>query len=180
MQRRQFLKTTALTVAGASAVLLIGKNAMGFDIFGKKGEGKAENFPISKSDEEWKKELTAEEYRVLRKAGTERAGSSPLNAEKREGVFVCAACGNELYSSKTKYESGTGWPSFYKPIDHGAVGESTDNLLLYTRTEIHCADCGGHLGHVFNDGPEPTGLRYCMNGVAMDFVLAGTDKVSAE
>jgi peptide-methionine (R)-S-oxide reductase len=111
------------------------------------------------------------QYRVLRQHGTELAGTSPLNAEKRKGVFACAGCDQPLFESDTKYESGTGWPSFYKPID-GAIGTSQDNTLFMTRTEVHCSRCGGHLGHVFEDGPKPTGLRYCMNGVAMTFKSA--------
>jgi peptide-methionine (R)-S-oxide reductase len=121
------------------------------------------------SEQEWREKLTPEQFRVLRRHGTERAGSSPLNAEKRAGRFVCAGCGTPLYDAATKFESGTGWPSFWAPIE-GAVGTSTDRALFMTRTEVHCARCGGHLGHVFPDGPEPTGLRYCMNGVAMRFV----------
>lgn len=123
---------------------------------------------VEKSDAEWKQELTPEQYRVLRRHGTERAGTSPLNLEKRDGVFVCAACGTPLFSSETKYDSGTGWPSFYKPLD-GAVAFSEDRKLFMARTEVHCATCGGHLGHVFPDGPKPTGERYCMNGVALKF-----------
>lgn len=122
----------------------------------------------AKSDAEWKQELTPEQYRVLREHGTERAGTSPLNLEKRDGMFVCAACGTPLFSSETKYESGSGWPSFYKPLD-GAVATSEDRKLFMVRTEVHCATCGGHLGHVFPDGPRPTGERYCMNGVALKF-----------
>lgn len=112
--------------------------------------------------------LTAEQYRVLRGHGTEHAGTSSLDREKRRGTFHCAGCDQPLFASETKFNSGTGWPSFYKPID-GAVGISEDNSLFTTRTEVHCANCGGHLGHVFPDGPPPTGLRYCMNGVAMVF-----------
>jgi peptide-methionine (R)-S-oxide reductase len=123
---------------------------------------------IERSDEDWRRELTPEQFYVLRKHGTERAGTSPLNAEKREGVFVCAACGTPLFDSDTKYESGTGWPSFYKPKD-GAVETSEDRKLFMVRTEVHCRKCGGHLGHVFPDGPKPTGERYCMNGVALKF-----------
>ena len=129
----------------------------------------SENFPISKPDKEWRETLPPDAYRVLRHHGTEPAGTSPLNAEKREGEFVCAGCGAALYDSGTKYESGSGWPSFWRPKD-GAVGTSTDSSHFMTRTEVHCAKCGGHLGHVFPDGPQPTGLRYCMNGAAMKFM----------
>jgi len=122
----------------------------------------------ARSDEEWRKVLSPEQYKVLRKHGTERAGTSPLNAEKRTGTFVCAGCGQPVYRSDTKFESGTGWPSFWAPID-GAVETSSDRSWFMTRTEVHCARCQGHLGHVFEDGPKPTGLRYCMNGVAMKF-----------
>jgi peptide-methionine (R)-S-oxide reductase len=122
-----------------------------------------------KSDEEWRKDLTPEQYQVLRRHGTERAGTSPLNAEKREGVFLCAGCGAPLFDSRTKFESGTGWPSFTAPCEN-AVETTTDKSLLMTRTEVHCAKCAGHLGHVFPDGPKPTGLRYCMNGTALKFV----------
>ena len=123
---------------------------------------------IEKTKEEWKKDLTPEQYRVLREHGTERAGTSPLNSEKRAGVFHCAGCGQPLYSSATKYESGSGWPSFWEPME-GAVDTSVDRSHFMTRTEVHCSKCGGHLGHVFEDGPQPTGLRYCMNGAALDF-----------
>ena len=129
------------------------------------------DFPIRLSEGEWRKKLTKAEFRVLREAATERPYTSPLNDEKRAGTFVCAGCGNRLYSSKTKYDSGTGWPSFWKALP-GAVGTSTDYKIGYPRTEVHCADCGGHLGHIFSDGPKPTGKRHCINGVAMDFVLA--------
>ncbi len=124
--------------------------------------------PVQKSDEEWQKELTPDQYRVLRQHGTERAGTSALNHEKREGTFRCAGCGEPLFDSGTKYESGSGWPSFYKPMP-GAVGTQTDGSHFMTRTEVHCAKCGGHLGHVFPDGPKPTGERYCMNGAALSF-----------
>jgi peptide-methionine (R)-S-oxide reductase len=128
---------------------------------------------IEKTDAEWRAELPPEAYFVLRAHGTERAGTSPLNHEKRQGVFACAGCGKSLFASETKYESGTGWPSFWAPIGPDAVGESVDNSWFMRRTEIHCADCGGHLGHVFPDGPKPTGLRYCMNGAALAFKPAG-------
>jgi peptide-methionine (R)-S-oxide reductase len=130
-----------------------------------------EAFPIQKSDAEWRAALTPERYRILRGHSTERAFSSPLNAEKRHGTFVCAACGQLLFSSQTKFESGTGWPSFWRPLDN-AVGTRIDRSWLMVRTEVHCARCGSHLGHVFGDGPAPTGLRFCMNGLALQFVEA--------
>lgn len=125
--------------------------------------------PITMSENEWREKLTPEQYDVLRNEGTERPGSSPLNHEKRGGVFTCAGCGLELFRSEAKYNSGTGWPSFFEPID-GNIETKTDFKLLLPRTEYHCARCGGHQGHVFKDGPEPTGLRYCNNGVALKFV----------
>jgi peptide-methionine (R)-S-oxide reductase len=121
-----------------------------------------------KTDDEWKQTLTPEQYHVLREHGTEHRGSSPLNKEKRSGTFTCAGCGRPLFSSDTKYESGTGWPSFYAPLEH-AVATTVDRSYGMTRTEVHCAECGGHLGHVFPDGPAPTGERYCMNGAALAF-----------
>ena len=121
-----------------------------------------------KTDPDWKETLTPEQFHVLREHGTERAGTSPLNFEKRSGIFKCAGCGEPLFTSDTKFESGTGWPSFYKPIE-GAIGTTTDRSYGMTRVEVHCAQCGGHLGHVFPDGPRPTGERYCMNGVALQF-----------
>ena len=128
-----------------------------------------QRYRVNYSETEWRRRLTAEEFRILREEGTERSFTSPLNDEKRDGTFVCAGCGNALYSSSTKYDSRTGWPSFWRAIDSGAVGYSTDYKLGYPRREVHCADCGGHLGHVFDDGPPPTGKRHCINGVAMDF-----------
>jgi peptide-methionine (R)-S-oxide reductase len=125
-------------------------------------------FPVQKSDAEWRRELAPLQYEVLRKQGTERAGSSPLDGEKRPGTFRCAGCGEPLFDSSTKFASGTGWPSFWQPLPH-AVGTSTDRHFFMTRTEVHCARCGGHLGHVFRDGPPPTGQRYCMNGAALSF-----------
>ena len=128
----------------------------------------SEIFPVQKSEEEWRKELDPAQFHVLRKHGTERAGTSPLNNEHRAGTFVCAGCGEPLFASDTKFESGTGWPSFFDPMP-GKVATSTDRSFFMTRTEAHCAKCGGHLGHVFPDGPQPTGQRYCMNGVSMKF-----------
>lgn len=128
-----------------------------------------EKMKIEKSDAEWREELTPEQYHVLREHGTERAGTSPLNGEKRAGMFRCAGCGKPLFRSEAKFESGTGWPSFYAPAGEDAVSQHEDRSWFMRRTEVRCADCGGHLGHVFNDGPAPTGLRYCMNGLALDF-----------
>jgi peptide-methionine (R)-S-oxide reductase len=125
-------------------------------------------FPVNKTNDEWEETLLPSQFHVLREHGTERAGTSPLNFEKRTGTFYCAGCGQPLFSSSTKFESGTGWPSFWQPFDQ-AVETSEDRSYFMTRTEVHCANCGGHLGHVFRDGPRPTGLRYCMNGVAMKF-----------
>jgi len=127
-----------------------------------------ETFPVQKSETEWQQKLSAPQYHVLRKHGTERAFSSPLDKQYGDGVYHCAACGKKLFDSKTKFNSGTGWPSFWVPEDN-AVGTTTDRAFFMTRTEVHCADCGGHLGHVFDDGPAPTGRRYCMNGVSLEF-----------
>ncbi len=124
--------------------------------------------PNKISDSEWRERLSPEAYRVLRKHSTERAGTSPLNDEKRPGTFMCLGCGQPLFTAETKYESGSGWPSFWAPLE-GAVATTTDRSFLMTRTEVHCARCQGHLGHLFPDGPRPTGERYCMNGAAMAF-----------
>ena len=132
------------------------------------GPAEAKPFPVRYSQDEWRRRLTPAQFTILRQKGTERPGSSPLNREHRKGIFVCAADGNPLYSSDTKFDSGTGWPSFWRPLP-GAIGTSTDWEVGIPRTEVHCARCGGHLGHVFNDGPKPTGKRYCMNGGAMQF-----------
>ncbi len=129
---------------------------------------KAEEFEVTKTDEEWRRLLGPEQYQVLRHEGTERAFSSPLLQEHRKGVFVCGGCELPLFKSETKFESGTGWPSFWSPIE-GAVRTKSDRSFLMERTEVLCRRCGGHLGHVFNDGPPPTGLRFCMNGVALKF-----------
>lgn len=137
-------------------------------LFGKSTREQEKSFPVSKSDAEWRAELSPQAYQVLRHHGTERAGTSPLNAEKRKGMFHCAGCGHDLFNAQTKFESGTGWPSFFQPLS-GAIETTTDRSHFMVRTEVHCANCGGHLGHVFPDGPRPTGERYCMNGVALRF-----------
>lgn len=127
-----------------------------------------EIYPVQKSEEEWASELSPEQYRVLRQHGTERPGGSPLNDEKRPGTFACAGCGQPLFAADTKYESCSGWPSFFAALDT-AVVTTDDHSHAMTRTEVRCSGCGGHLGHVFPDGPRPTGLRFCMNGVALSF-----------
>lgn len=160
MNRRKFLQTLGVIAVLPAAVPYV-----------RSSESKQGEFldKVVRSDEEWRKLLTDLQYDVLRKEGTERPGSSALNAEKREGTYVCAGCGQPLFVSQAKYESGTGWPSFFEPIE-GALETRTDYKLIWPRTEYHCARCGGHQGHVFKDGPEPTGLRYCNNGVALKFV----------
>ena len=132
------------------------------------GAAPAERFEIEKPDAEWRAQLTPEQHRVLRGHGTERAGTSPLDREKRAGAFHCAACDLALFASERKFDSGTGWPSFWAPLEN-AIATTADRSLFMTRTEVHCRRCGGHLGHVFDDGPAPTGQRYCMNGVALAF-----------
>lgn len=165
MNRRFFLGVFGL---GIGSFLAFRRQGMAFDVFGSDKKNKKE-FPFQLSDEEWKKRLSPEQYRVLRKAGTERARSSKLDQEKRKGVYHCAGCDHPVFSSEAKFDSGTGWPSFYEPINDQALGYSKDYILLYPRTEEHCANCGGHLGHVFDDGPAPTGKRHCINGVALNF-----------
>lgn len=162
MQRRIFLTGTAL--GGLAAILspLLFKRQ---EALAKQAE---ETFPFTLPDEEWRKRLSKEQYAVLRGEGTERAFSSPLNEEKRKGIFHCAGCDFATYDSATKFDSGTGWPSFYQAIANG-VGTHEDVSFFMRRTEAHCANCGSHLGHVFDDGPPPTGLRHCINGVALSF-----------
>jgi peptide-methionine (R)-S-oxide reductase len=160
MDLRSASRRTALRWLGIGAALPV------LAACGTSAEAKA--YPLQLSDAEWRKRLTAEQYYILRKQGTETPFTSPLNKEKRKGTFVCAADGLPLFASDTKYDSKTGWPSFWKPLP-GALGTSTDYDLGYPRTEVHCARCGGHLGHVFDDGPRPTGKRYCINGDALLF-----------
>ena len=159
--RRTFFRTVSIGSAMA---------AIGFAWRGAPA-AQPDTFPVSYPDAEWRKRLSPAQYSVLRKEGTEAPYTSPLNAEHRPGVFSCAGCALPLFSSSTKFDSGTGWPSFWAPL-HGAVEEDRDTTLGMIRIEAHCRRCGGHLGHVFDDGPRPTGLRYCMNGVAMRFTAA--------
>ena len=162
MDRRGFL-STALAACGAALA-----GCSNFDAAEGDVGADAQKFEITKTDEEWRRILSRERYRVLRKHDTERPGSSPLNDEHRAGTYYCAGCDLPLFSSEAKFESGTGWPSFTAPLQ-GAVGTTIDRSYFAIRTEVHCRRCGGHLGHVFDDGPRPTGKRYCMNGLAMTF-----------
>ncbi|MGP0090793.1 MAG: peptide-methionine (R)-S-oxide reductase MsrB [Xanthobacteraceae bacterium] len=159
------LTRRTLFLAGASALALIGASRL---VSRPSAASAVETFEVTHSDAEWRKLLTSAQYSVLRQEGTERPYSSPLNHETRAGAFACAGCDLDLFSSKTKFDSHTGWPSFWQPLEH-AVGTTQDTTFGMTRTAVHCRRCGGHLGHVFDDGPKPTGLRYCMNGVAMNF-----------
>jgi peptide-methionine (R)-S-oxide reductase len=156
MTRRFLLATSAVGLA-----TWLGSSRFAFSA--------AEPFTVTHTDDEWRKLLKPDQYAVLRRSATERPFTSSLLSEHRPGVFACAACDRGLFSSETKFESGTGWPSFWAPLDNGAVGTTRDTTLGMIRVEVHCSRCGGHLGHVFDDGPKVTGLRYCMNGVAMTF-----------
>lgn len=163
MNRRRFL-----TFLLGSAAIITAERTLAMSWF-ETNKNNNRSYPVSHSEHEWQEKLTGEEFRVLRKHGTEPPGSSPLNNEKRQGTYVCAGCGNALYASQHKFDSGTGWPSFYQAVSEKAVETTTDYKLIYPRTEVHCSNCGGHLGHIFDDGPPPTGKRHCINGVAMDF-----------
>lgn len=160
--RRTFLLGSAAALSAGGGAWLIAEQST----------ANAGTFPVDLTSAEWRARLTPEEFAVLRDAGTERAGSSPLDKFWDAGIYTCAGCANPVYRSDEKFDSGTGWPSFWAPLASEAVGISTDYKLIYPRTEVHCARCGGHLGHIFDDGPEPTGKRHCLNGVALDFVAA--------
>lgn len=164
--RREIL----LGSAGVAAVAVAGAGALWWR-HSRATAATDGHFEITKTPEEWRKVLTPQQYAVLREADTERPFTSPLNNEHRDGTFVCAACDLPLFASETKFNSGTGWPSFYAPIEN-AVEKSEDWSFGILRDEVHCRRCGGHLGHVFNDGPKPTGLRYCINGVSLKFIPA--------
>ena len=165
-------KTTVIETMSRRAWLFGGVSVMALaGLWWTRGGSEAASFEIEKSDDEWRRLLGPARYNVLRKHGTERPFTSPLNHEKRAGTFACAGCALPLFASQTKFESGTGWPSFFEPLPN-AVATSEDRLLFIPRTEVHCRRCGGHLGHVFSDGPPPTGLRYCMNGAALSFTAA--------
>ncbi|HET9538809.1 MAG TPA: peptide-methionine (R)-S-oxide reductase MsrB [Mesorhizobium sp.] len=161
MNRRTFLLASGAAVTGLATAFSVRRmNAV--------GEAKAETFEVTKTEAEWRVILSDAQFAVLRTEATERPGSSPLLDEKRKGLFHCAGCDLPVYSSETKYESGTGWPSFWDSLPN-AVGKKQDNSLFMTRTECHCRRCGGHFGHIFDDGPPPTGMRHCINGLALTF-----------
>lgn len=165
MYSRRDFSRLGIALASGFATL---KSASGFA-----AETDQKTFEITKSEADWRKALTPAQFNVLRKQGTEPAGTSPLDANDAPGTYLCAGCALALFSSETKYHSGTGWPSFWKPLDN-AIETSTDTSYFMVRTEVHCRRCGGHLGHVFEDGPKPTGLRYCMNGIALTFAPKAT------
>ncbi len=167
-----FLYSTMIAPAGNSA----NQNPQHSKIDTAMGDSDHQHtYEIKKTEEEWRKELTGAEYRILRNKGTEMPYINEYYKTETEGIYVCAACGQELFSSETKYHSGSGWPAFYAPLDKEAIDTKADNSMFMTRTEVLCSRCGSHLGHVFEDGPEPTGLRYCVNSVALDLIKQDMD-----
>ncbi len=166
MNKRYFLQMGAVFLGTAFLSRYINRSSETMAISKSNHE-----FEVVKTEQEWKKELTPEQFKILREHGTESAYTSPLDQNYERGSYVCAGCAQPLFTSETKFHSGTGWPSFYQPIP-GAIATTVDRSFMMTRTEVHCSRCGGHLGHVFDDGPEPTGKRYCMNGVGMKFIPA--------
>lgn len=172
-KRGPLLLAVVLLAALAAVAARAGKNpAMEIKVYDALKKEKVSVPRVELTDEEWKKKLDPESYAVLRGRGTERAFTGRLTPNKAEGIYICNGCGNHLFSSADKYESGTGWPSFTRPVDEANIGTELDKGFFMTRVEVHCARCGGHLGHVFDDGPAPTGKRYCMNSVSLDFVPA--------
>lgn len=165
LNRRNIVTGSLIAVGAYAAASVSG-------VFDQANAGTTRKFPVTKTPEQWKAQLGPARYNILRQAGTERPYSSPLNEEKRKGIFACAGCNNQLYSSSTKFDSGTGWPSFWQPIAANRIVTSTDYKLGFPRTEVLCARCGGHQGHVFDDGPKPTGKRHCINGLALNFIRA--------
>ena len=162
IQRRQLLSAVAVGLGLGPLLLWLERESSA------PARAAESHFPVTKTEDEWRRVLPPERFRILRGHSTERAFSSPLDQEHRRGTFFCAGCGHPLFASATKFDSGTGWPSFWTPLE-GAIGTQVDRSLFMVRTEVHCANCGGHLGHVFDDGPGPTGLRYCMNGLSLVF-----------
>jgi peptide-methionine (R)-S-oxide reductase len=167
MKRRQLFEAGATVIGSAWLLSALNNSSKTSDLTPMATSN--EQFTVNKTEDEWRNLLTPEQFRVLRQHGTERAGTSPLDKNYEPGVYKCSGCGTPLFTSETKFNSGTGWPSFYAPIE-GAIATSVDRSFFTTRIEVHCATCGGHLGHVFPDGPVPTGQRYCMNGVSLEFV----------
>lgn len=179
MKKRTYIKYGSIFLLFAAATFLVINMGMDHGISAPQNSqqthpdttmAEEKNYPVQKTEEEWKKELTSDEFRILRNKGTEMPYVNEYYKTEKQGVYVCAACGQKLFSSETKYHSGSGWPAFYAPISQKVIETKADNSMFMKRTEVLCSQCGSHLGHVFEDGPEPTGLRYCINSVAMDLI----------